>query len=498
MLVDEQKQEDVFLPGNKSISRFLTDVGAFGIANLVALLSGIVQTFIIPKYLSVEGYGYWRLFMLYAGYMGFLHFGFIDGVFISWLGRNPSEFKGELKLALKYLIVQQVIVVGIFLVGLIFAQSFFHNSNLFFILFVVFIMAFITNVFALFSFALQANKQFKFLSLLTIFQQFGLLGGILFLFGLGMLQYQLLVIWQVINTGLVLAAAVCFLRSWFREPVPSQLPGLWNYGWQNINIGWYVLLGNFITVLFFSIDRLFTSSLFSIQEFAYYSLAASFLGVIYLFINTLGRVVLPYLAGISREGAQKIYPVGCNLIVFIWGLGLGLYFPLSAFIAWYLPHYLSSLPVLKVLICSAGFGGVINIMHSNYYKTNKLVRPYFAAAAIALVLFIGLAAGGLYFWHTPLTIAVATVISFGSWYLLNERQLIRFSGQTKQNMIWELLVIVGLIGAFLSSSLLPIIWQQMLLYYGLFLAFYFLFFRVELRPVFALLGRVVRMSEMSN
>lgn len=498
MLVDEQKQKDIFLPGNESISRFLTDVGVFGVANLVALLSGIVQTFIIPKYLSVEGYGYWRLFMLYAGYVGFLHFGFIDGVFISWLGRNPSEFKGELKWALKFIIRQQVIVIGIFLVGLGFAQRFFHNSNLFFILFAVFVLAFITNIFALFSFTLQAGKQFKLLSLLTIFQQLGLFGGILFLFGLGMLQYHFLVIWQVINTGLVLAAAVYFLRSWFREPIPSQLPGLWSYGWQSTSIGWYVLLGNFITVLFFSIDRLFTSSLFSIQEFAYYSLAASFLGTIYLFINTVGRVVLPYLAGISGEGAQKIYPVGCNLIIFLWGLGLGLYFPLSAFIAWYLPHYLSSLPVLKVLICSAGFGGVINIIHSNYYKSNKLVRPYFAISAIALVFFIGLAAGGLYFWHTPLTIAMATVISFGFWYLLNERQLVQYSGQARQNAIRELLIIVGLIGTFLSSSLLPVIWQQMLLYYGLLAACYFLFFRMELRPVFALLDRLVRMRAISS
>jgi len=495
--LEEKKESGFSLSPFQSATNFFADVGIFGVANLISLLSGIVQTFIVPKYLPVEDYGYWRLFLLYAGYVGFLHLGFVDGIFIGWLGKKTGEVEQEVGYALRVFIFQQLIVIGFALLIIstirILADHF-VNPVFYFIVVSVLILAFFTNLFALISFAFQVMRQFKLLSLLTIFQAVGFLIGILFLFLAGVFSYHHLIIWRIIIMGLVLMCVEHFIRGWLKRPVlfPVSITNLISYCWKNIRLGWYVLLGNFISILFFSLDRLFTSSFFSMEEFAYYSLAASFLGIIYLFINTAGRVALPYLAGLSSEGAQKIYPFGCSAIIFLWGLGLGFFFPASGFIAWYLPHYLASLPVLKILLCSAGFGGVINIMHSNYYKSNKLVRPYFGLAATALVIFIGLIAVGLHFWRTPLTIAVATAISFGCWYLLNERKLARLSGQSGRRMMRELLVILGMIGAFLGSSLLPVMWQQMLVHYSLLAVFYLFFFRGELNPVFARLLALIR------
>lgn len=469
-------------------SNFIVDVGSYGIANIIVLLSGIVQTFIVPKYLSIEAYGYWRIFTLYLGYVGFLHFGFADGIFIRWLGQSTKDIITELKYSLKFLLLQQVIVISFCLIVVTFLKL---NPVMYFIVSAILLLALITNIYTAITFALQAIKQFKVLSILTMFQTVSFLIGIILLMVLKLISLKTLIIWQIINTSLLLLISLIVVKRFQTKTQSSpSFHSLLNYGWENIKLGWYVLIGNFISVLFFSLDRLFTSSLFTVKEFAYYSLAASFLGIIYLLINTVGRVFLPYLADISKKGSQAIYPIGSRFIVLLWGVGLGLFFPVSKFVTWYLPQYTPCLPVLKILFCSVGFGGVINIVHSNYYKSNKVVKPYFKVGFLSIVLFIVLTSIGLQFHHTLSTIAIMTVISFGVWYLLNEYQLMNISGRERRDINKDLFVIIGLIVVFYCCALLPGLLYPMLAYYSLFCCCYYFFFRKTVHSAFMLLQQL--------
>lgn len=52
-------------------------------SNLVSLLVSTLVVFLIPKLIGVEDYGYWQLFLFYASYVGFLHFGWNDGISLS-------------------------------------------------------------------------------------------------------------------------------------------------------------------------------------------------------------------------------------------------------------------------------------------------------------------------------------------------------------------------------------------------------------------------------
>ncbi len=68
--------------------------------------------FVVPKLISVENYGYWRMCGLYAGYVGFLHFGFADGALLRWAGREWPSFNHDIQPALKYLFWQHMIVLA--------------------------------------------------------------------------------------------------------------------------------------------------------------------------------------------------------------------------------------------------------------------------------------------------------------------------------------------------------------------------------------------------
>ena len=68
-------------------SNFIKDsfwtIGAQG----VSLLTSIIVSFILPKYISVEQFGYWQYFLLWASYVGVMHLGYGDGVYLKLGGQ---------------------------------------------------------------------------------------------------------------------------------------------------------------------------------------------------------------------------------------------------------------------------------------------------------------------------------------------------------------------------------------------------------------------------
>ena len=60
-------------------------------ANLVSLCISVFMVMFVPKFLSVDDYGLWQLFLFYFSYLGFLHFGWEDGIYLRYAGRNFEE-----------------------------------------------------------------------------------------------------------------------------------------------------------------------------------------------------------------------------------------------------------------------------------------------------------------------------------------------------------------------------------------------------------------------
>ena len=51
-------------------------------ANLLSTLVSAIVTLLLPKKLSVDAYGYFQYFLFWSGYLGILHLGWIDGVYL--------------------------------------------------------------------------------------------------------------------------------------------------------------------------------------------------------------------------------------------------------------------------------------------------------------------------------------------------------------------------------------------------------------------------------
>ena len=71
------------------MSTFSGDLLRVVSSNMLALLVGLVNGFLVPGFLGIDEYALYKTFGLYVGYVGILHFGFVD----IWIYcHSPDQF----------------------------------------------------------------------------------------------------------------------------------------------------------------------------------------------------------------------------------------------------------------------------------------------------------------------------------------------------------------------------------------------------------------------
>lgn len=444
-----------------NLRAFGNDVLIYSFGQVALLFFGFFQSLIIPKYLSTVDYGYWQLFFLCTTYVGLLHFGFITGLLIRWAGKDLKDFSEEIPTAFRITILEQVLVVTL-LIPIAATTDLLPKE----IAFAVLANAILANLLTFFVVISQSVKQFTIITKANIINGFMFLLIVLIIFVCNFEGYILLIFATILVNLIIVSLFTFHFRDYLFQQ-SSYIKSLFQYTKENIGIGIFVLLGNFIALIFTTIDRVTVSSFFPITQFAVYTFAMSMCGFVTVFLQAVAQVFFPYLSGSGTEIRTKAYGLLKPALVIFWAAILAAYFPFSVWIGYYLPHYADSLPLMAVLLCTIGFSGQINILHANFFKVYRKQRAYFILAGIALI-----GAGILNLLAVSLlgtlkSVAATAVVSFSIWYLLNEvalRHLV--AGATKEIVKW-ILVISAYICAFLGAYAVAETWIIGFCIYGL-------------------------------
>jgi len=434
------------------IRSFSTDVLIFSSGQAVLLAFVFIQSLIIPKYLSTAEYGYWQLFLLLTTYVGILHLGFLDGIFVRWAGKNFDDIRDEIAIAFRFILIEQGIIIGILLliIGLIDVPS--RGIAV-----AVLVNAVIVNLLTFFLFIAQATKQFKLVTFAYIGRGFLFLILVLIIFFSGYFSYVLVILASMITSLLVLSFFIFHTRSYLFHH-NSDRKSLLQYGKDNIGIGLFILLGNFIALTFMTIDQLTVGSFFSITQFAIYAFAVNMCGLAVVFLQAVSQVFFPYLSGSGSETRKKAYTLIRPALLIFWAGILAFYFPFSVAIRYYLPQYATSLPLMAILLCTVAFSGQINILHVNFFRVYRKQRVYFILAGISLIGAVALNLLAVFLFGTLTAVAATAVISFTLWYLLNEVTLRHLVSVPVVEIVRWACIIVMYIAAFLGTYMLSETW----------------------------------------
>lgn len=424
----------------------------FVAANMVSLACNGVLTFVLPRWLSVEDYGRYRLFLLYAGFAGLLHFGLLDGALVRWAVR-PGRMKRELGPCLQFLFLLHAIVLApaIIVVCLAFPARWWLGLAA-----ATAGYAPIWNAAILGQFALQAGKRFGLLSVATVIPPALVLiiaPGLHFSHRLTLNGVLLACLGGWTAAGLAVWAGMLAGNS-SRTPGTRSRSGQWlrrvgSVGAHNIRSGYGVLAAGLLTSVALSLDRLVVSWSFPIADFAMYSLAATAMSLVNTGTLSLGRVVFPYIAqGMSLEQGQRAYLWGESCLLACWAVGLTAYFPLRLLIEHWLPVYVPCLAALRVLMLATGLTAAIYVLHSNYFRAHHRQHGLLAGAAAGVCLagvFLRLARAS----GSLAAMAWAMLAAIAGWWGLNEWLLRDLTGRRAADIVRALIFV-----ALASASLL--------------------------------------------
>lgn len=405
-------------------------------ANIINLIISLGNGFLVPKYLSVESYADIKTFLMYISYIGILHFGYIDGVYIKYGGKKLSEIdSNEWTHDRKALIIFQL---GVSLPIVIIAY-FFRD----WILFLAAISVLPSNMVVFYKFIYQATgdfKEYRYIANLTSFLVF--IWDMIFLFGLKTDNSLCYISIQV---------AVFFIVWFFYENknvttnVKSKIPKkrMETYIKENIRSGIIIMLGNFMSIWITSLDRWFIKFFCGIAEFAYYSFAVTTLKMINVVATAFSITLYNFFCKeLKQEEVCKL-----RKIVLIIGAALitGIY-PLDFLLYVYLDKYLIALPVIRLLFATQFIMIAINSVYLNLYKALNVQRVYLMRMiAITVVAFMLNAVIGKLGDYQITTYALATLITSFIWLALCQIDFPNYKMERKE-WIYILLILAGYFG----------------------------------------------------
>ncbi len=390
----------------------------------VSLLSGIITGLLLPKVLPLHDYGMLKVFTLYVAYTALLHFGFTDGVLLRFAGSRYEELdKQEQRTYSRFLILSQL------LFGAVLAMigCFLKNSDYRFILWMLGVDMVALNLTSYYQFLSQATQRFREFSLknftfsvakallviLLLVLQKTVMPDISYQFYLILLVTLdiLMMVWYLI----IYQDVVFGKRLPFQQCKASIL--------HILRTGFVMTVAYQVAHLVKMLDRQFVSVLYPAETYAVYAFAYHLITLISTMVASLAIVMFPMLKKSGKEAIQKNYNTILSGVCAIIGAALVLYYPLVAFIGWFLPEYVPSVVYLQIVLPTILYTGAISVVMFTFVKILNENFRFFINSMIILVLGFLLNYAAQMLFHSPEAISYASLITMAIWFLLEGQHL---------------------------------------------------------------------------
>lgn len=320
---------------------FIKDSAYITSVNLLAMIVSVLMSIVLPKFISTDNYGFWQLFILYSSYTGFFHFGYCDGVYLKYGGKNFNRlpynlFSSQFKF---FVLFQIAIAILIVIYGLMFINS----PDKQFIIIACSLYLFISNICTLFSFVLMATNRIKEYSKGVFISKIILVISIIILLLFDKsLDYKKFIFIYLFSITINLIYLIPYFKRFIFESfkinfkaVKMMMPLLY--------AGFILTLSNIVWNLVMGGGRLFVEFFWDIKEFAKVSLAISFSMFLVAFISQISVVLFPVLRNSSDTKVISILNNGNTLIGVIMSLSYLFIIPIQFIISNWLPGYSESI-----------------------------------------------------------------------------------------------------------------------------------------------------------
>lgn len=320
----------------------------------------------VPKLLLVEDYGKWQLFLFYFSYLGFLHFGWEDGIYLRYAGKSydelsPRVFSGQFL----GIIILQLIMISL---AFLFAQFFITDP----IKETIFLCAVSLAIFVNFNngcnFIMQITNRIKDYARMILSERILLVVFVFSFLFMGFNQFEYMYISKLGSLCIISILSFYLCRQLWTTDIGSPHEILHEAG-LNIEVGIKLMFANIASMLLIGIVRYGISIGWDVSTFGKVSLTLGVSNFLMIFINSVSVVFFPILKRMDKERLPEIYvQIRSILACVLFGM-LMVYYPLKEMLSWWLPQYADSLIYMSVLFPVCLFESKVGLLINTYLKS---------------------------------------------------------------------------------------------------------------------------------
>ncbi|MDT2759584.1 lipopolysaccharide biosynthesis protein [Enterococcus xiangfangensis] len=433
---------------------FMKNLSFSFISNIVVLLTSALSIFILPKFMAVEEFGLYQLYLLYFSYSGLLQLGWADGIFLKYGGLQYDDIdKREIKSHFIYSLIYSALISATVAVFLILYRSF-DLRNL--ILIVSIVITVVTTPRGILYYILQGTGRMKEYSASVILGRLFFLLSIIGLVITHKTDFILLILCELLSQLLALMLSMYNMRDIFKV----RILGLREFAPSirtSINIGFKLLVANIASQLMLGQNRFAIESHWGIKVFSEVSLTLSISNLVLIFMNSASIVVFPFLKRIGIEKMRSIFFYISNAISVFSSLTLILYYPLVMIIALWLPQYENSIQFMGILFPIIIFEGKNSILLLTYLKALRKEKFIMLSNIISVLFSLFLVVISIYVFDSLKIMLIFIVVSLGFRMYFNEFFLSRFlSVKMTRNVKRGILLEILLVATFIVMNLIAV------------------------------------------
>lgn len=435
--------------------KFAKNIGVVLFSNIISVLAGILVGFIIPKIMGVSEHGYYKTFTLYSSYIGLLHFGFIDGIYLKFAGKKYEDLdKERFKAYTKFLLSLETIVTLLIVVS----SVFFLSTEYFLVVLFVGLNVLATNVTTYFEFISQITMRFTRITIRNVIRCGLTITSVIILYIL--YKFNSVTIYNYMYVAIVVsihyALAIWYMIT-YRDITfgKSSIRAVKNDIFNFFKVGIPLLLANLVAQFVFLADQQVVQTLFDNDTFSTYAFAYTMINLITVATSAISVVLYPTLRTMNNDTIKNNYSkINAYLLMFV-AFCLIAYYPLLFIVEHFLSQYYDSMETFRIILPGVLISSSISVIKYNCYKTFNKINNYFFKSLFILALSIAANLTVYFIYHNTMSISMVSIAVLIVWYLLVELYFIRtYHVKWISNFLYMILVIAGFYGSLFIPGLL--------------------------------------------
>ena len=427
------------------INRFFKDIFTVSIGNVAYLISSILLGFVLPILLSIDDYGYYKLYTLYFSYSGLLHFGFIDGILLIFAGKDYEDLSKRAFRTYSRFFIYLEALLGI--VVSLFALFVLNGAYRIIGIFIA-INMFCNNITMYYQYISQAVRRFKEFSNRKIIVAVSWIAIMVIIFvctkffgvkpGFSVCLALLSVIYIILLSRYIFTYRdITFGEKNLLKSEKSTLINIFKTGivmTVAYEVSRFALL----------VDQQFVSMLFDIETYAQYAFAYNILSAVTTLISSLSTVLLPQLKRMKKEDAVALLPKVIAAISCIIAFCMVGYYPVCKIVEIILPAYANSLIYFRIVLPALILTGCITIVMFTFFNALGKTKEFLILGLISLAISCVFDFVAYKMYGTAVAIALVRTITTAIWYLLNAVYFAKvYKAKWAKNFIYAILMIAS-------------------------------------------------------